>query len=81
MIGILSLMNTVECNFRTIANFTSHYSAIIDVFNTLPGDQSRDVRVTLLYENLPITLEDEGGLWLGIGFGSNTMLGADIVIC
>lgn len=39
------------------------------------------MRVTLLFKNLPINLEDEGGMWLGIGFGSNTMLGADIVIC
>lgn len=39
------------------------------------------MRVTLFYENLPISLENNGGMWLGIGFGSSTMLGADIVIC
>ncbi|CDW81912.1 UNKNOWN [Stylonychia lemnae] len=73
--------NLVHAEFRSIANFTSHYSAIIDVFDTISGDNSRDMRVTLIYKNLPIILEDEGGMWLGIGFGSNTMLGADIVIC
>lgn len=67
--------------YRTIANFTTHYSAIIDVFDELPDDNSRDMRVTLLYTTLPITLEEEGGMWLGIGFGSDTMLGSDLVIC
>lgn len=71
----------VNAGFRTIANFTSSYSAILDVFDPEGNEQSSDMRVTLLYENLPITLETKGGLWLGIGFGSDTMLGADIVIC
>lgn len=39
------------------------------------------MRITLLYENLPISLEDNGGMWLGIGFGSASMMGSDIVIC
>jgi len=39
------------------------------------------MKVTLLYDNLPIGLENAGGMWLGIGFGSTTMLGADLVIC
>jgi hypothetical protein len=39
------------------------------------------MRITLLFKNLPLQLEDQGGMWLGIGLGSNTMLGADIVIC
>jgi len=81
LITIMIQNKLVYGNYRTIANFTTHYSAIIDVFDILPGDKSRDMRVTLLYKSLPITLEDEGGMWLGIGFGSNTMLGADLVIC
>jgi hypothetical protein len=39
------------------------------------------MRITLLFKNLPLQLEDQGGMWLGIGLGSSTMLGADIVIC
>jgi hypothetical protein len=39
------------------------------------------MRVTLLFENLPIDLESKGGMWLGIGFGKSSMLGSDLVIC
>lgn len=39
------------------------------------------MKVTLIYKELPIKLEEMGGMWLGIGFGKNTMLGSDIVIC
>lgn len=39
------------------------------------------MKITLLFKNLPLDLEDQGGMWLGIGFGTHTMLGSDIVIC
>lgn len=45
------------------------------------GSMSSDMRVTLLFKDLPIELEDKGGMWMGIGFGTKSMLGADIVIC
>jgi hypothetical protein len=77
----LNIQIFANCSFRTIANFTARYSAIIDVFDKDSDESSSDMRVTLLYENLPINLENKGGLWLGIGFGSNSMLGSDIVIC
>ena len=38
------------------------------------------MKTSLNYEGLPIELEEQGGMWLGIGFGTS-MLGADIVIC
>ena len=39
------------------------------------------MKVTLIYKELPIKLEEMGGMWLGIGFGKSTMLGSDLVIC
>ena len=39
------------------------------------------MKVSLIFENPPASLEEMGGLWLGIGFGKFTMLGADLVIC
>ena len=39
------------------------------------------MKVTLLYENPPLDLEEKGGMWLGIGLGKSTMLGSDLVIC
>ena len=37
--------------------------------------------MSLVFKNLPVSLEDNGGMWLGIGFGATTMLNADIVMC
>lgn len=71
----------VNANFRTIANFTSNYAAIIDYYDSDETIASPMLKFTLLYEKLPITLEDNGGMWLGIGFGKLTMLGTDLVIC
>lgn len=39
------------------------------------------MKVTLLFDNVPIETDDIGGMWLGVGFGSDSMLGADLVIC
>jgi hypothetical protein len=39
------------------------------------------MKVNLIYDILPIELEQMGGMWLGIGLKTSTMLGADLVIC
>ena len=39
------------------------------------------MKVTLLYNQVPIQMEEKGGMWLGIGFGKASMLGSDLVIC
>lgn len=39
------------------------------------------MKVTLIFEKLPITLEEYDGMWLGIGFGKGTMVGSDLYIC
>jgi hypothetical protein len=71
----------VEAGFKTYANFTTHYSAVFEIYDLNAGEESNDMKVTLIYDNLPIQLEEYGGLWLGLGFDSSTMLGSDIVIC
>ncbi len=39
------------------------------------------MKVTLIYNQVPIQVEEKGGMWLGIGFGKASMLGADLIIC
>ena len=82
IIFILVLSSAITlclANFRTTANFTDDYGAIFDVYTNADG--VLEVKVSLIYSNLPLNLEKMGGMWLGIGFGKSTMLGSDIVIC
>ena len=39
------------------------------------------MKVTLIFTEAPIQIEQQGGMWLGIGFGNGTMLGSDLIIC
>jgi hypothetical protein len=53
----------------------------IDYYDEDLVDNRPYMKVTLLYDTLPINLEQRGGMWLGVGLGSSNMIGADIVIC
>ena len=70
-----------RCAFQTIANFTDKYSAVFSIEDDPEFGEDSYMRVTLIYRDVPIQLEDMGGMWLGIGFGRQTMLGAVLVMC
>ena len=71
-----------QAAFQTAANFTDNYSAVFRIEDD-PASGAIDsiMKVTLIFHNPPIQLEANGGMWLGIGLGKNTMLGSDLVIC
>ena len=70
----------VNCGFDTMANFTAKYSAVFEVKDDPIAGPNSLMQATLIFEGLPLEVEENGGMWLGIGF-STTMLGADLIIC
>ncbi len=72
----------VSCTFQTYANFTDKYSAVFRIEDEpLSSAVDAYMKVTLIYQDVPVQIEQQGGMWLGIGFGSSSMLNADLVIC
>jgi hypothetical protein len=69
---------SVRCDYTVSANFTESYSAVFDVFED--GDNSY-AKTTLIYRDLPLDMEVNGGFWMGIAFGAQSMLGADLITC
>ena len=79
---LLLLPCLARAAFQTAANFTESYSAVFRIEDDpTTGAVESLMKVTLTYINPPIQLEANGGMWLGIGLGRNTMLGTDLVIC
>ena len=76
-----TLFHSSQAAFTTIANFTERYSAVFEILDDPQYGSDAYMKVKLIYDNVPIQLEEMGGMWLGIGFGKKTMLGSDIVIC
>ena len=74
-------LSVVQGYYQTTANFTSQYSAVLTIYDDPTYGTNSYMKVNLIYENPPVSLEEMGGLWLGIGFGKSTMLGSDLVIC
>ena len=81
LIGFTTLLKPCMGAFQTYANFTDKYSAVFNIYDDEQFGKDSYMKVTLLYDTPPLELEERGGMWLGIGFGKNTMLGSDLVIC
>ena len=82
MLVLLLLPWMTSAAFQTAANFTDNYSAVFRIEDDpVTGATESVMKVTLTYINPPIQLEANGGMWLGIGLGRNTMLGSDLIIC
>ena len=76
------LIAGANATFQTFANFTDRYSAVFRIEDD-PETKTVDayMKVTLIFNEAPIQIEEKGGMWLGIGFGQGTMLGSDLIIC
>ena len=75
------IVAVAQCYYQTYSNFTSSYSAVFTVYDDAVYGPNSYMKVNLIYENPPQSLEDKGGMWLGVGLGKSSMLGSDLVIC
>ena len=78
---LLVTLGGAWASFQTVANFTSNFAAYFEIFDDDVYGPDSLMKATLIYDGLPIELEENGGMWLGIGFSATSMLNADIVIC